>query len=375
MSRRHVVHRRQERRTRPESRVFGRHDRQEQTSRALDWRSALRLAIAFGIVVVAVLALESIIRPLILLIAGISIAQALSPIVAYLQRWLPRGISVLSIYLVLLIAIGIAGWIIVPRLIAQAESFVEAAPALLTEAQRWVDQWDLIENDRLIDIAMSQIDRFGGVLAGAPLVIASGAFDIFLIIAISLYWQLASPKLMTFSLSLFPGSRQDEAKSVLVEMGQTMGGYVRGQGIVAVIMGILTYAGLMIIGVQYALFLALIAALLEILPIIGPIIATVPIVLVALLDSPRQAVIVFVFWVVLQQVEAYILTPNVMHSQADVPPLIVLLAIFTGGAALGLLGAIVAIPFFGALRIFIIRVIAPMVREWSGADRTNPVGG
>jgi predicted PurR-regulated permease PerM len=335
----------------------------------IDWRSAFRLAIALGVVFAILLSASHIIRPLILLIAGISIAQAFSPIVNYCERWMNRTLVILLIYLGLLLVLGGALWWIFPRLVAQAQGFVDAGPSLIERVRGYAEDWGLTDNEQLIDIGIGQLERVGAALAGLPLTIASGALDVFLIIAISLYWLLAAPTLMRFALSLAPERKHDETESVLVEMGQTMGGYVRGQGIVAIIMGILTYAGLTIIGVQYALFLALVAAFLEILPIIGPIIATVPIVLVALLDSPRQAIIVFIFWVVLQQVEAYVLTPNVMHSQADVPPLLVLLAIFTGGAVFGLLGAIVAIPFSGALRVFIIRVIAPAIRGWTGADR------
>jgi predicted PurR-regulated permease PerM len=344
-------------------------------SGGIDWRSAFRLAIVLGVVFVLILSFGFIVRPLILLVAGISIAQAFAPLVRYGERWLPRTAAVLLIYLLLLLVLGGVVWVIFPRLVAQAQGFVDAGPAFIERLQGIADDWDLTQNDQLIDIGIGQLERVGAALAGLPLTIASGALDVFLILAISLYWLLATPALLRFALSLAPERHHAETQAVLSEMGQTMGGYVRGQGIVAIIMGVLTYAGLEIIGVQYALFLALVAAFLEILPIIGPIIATVPIVLVALLDSPRQAVIVFIFWVVLQQVEAYVLTPNIMHSQADVPPLLVLLAIFTGGAALGLLGAIVAIPLSGALRVFVLRVVAPAIRDWTGAGegaRTHP---
>jgi predicted PurR-regulated permease PerM len=142
-----------------------------------------------------------------------------------------------------------------------------------------------------------------------------------------------------------------------------MGGYVRGVVIDALIVGLLATAGLWLIGYEYAVVAGLISAIGELFPVIGPVLAAVPIVLVALLDSPRQAIIVLVFYILLQQVEGQILTPLVMKSQTDVPEVLVLFALVSGAAVAGLLGALVAIPAAAAARVIVVDALAPALRR------------
>jgi len=155
-------------------------------------------------------------------------------------------------------------------------------------------------------------------------------------------------------------------------MGQTMGGYVRATGINGVIIGAMTYVGLLVIGVEYTLVLAVLAGLGEFLPVVGPIFAAIPAIAIALIESPQQAIVVTIFYIALQQLESNLLVPFIMRQQADVPPLLSLFALLAGSALGGLLGAIVAIPLAGALRVLVVRVLAPAEREWSGAE---PQGG
>jgi predicted PurR-regulated permease PerM len=255
---------------------------------------------------------------------------------------------------------------------------VDRAPDLYERGQNWLDQNDLlnerITSDDLEERITGQIGQFGSELVSLPLTIVSTVFDVLLVVIVSIYWIIAGPSLRRFALSLFPTERQGRADSVLTEMGQTMGGCVRGVVIDASLVALLAFIGLTIIGVEYALVLALLAGILDIVPIVGPIIATVPIVGVALLDSPTQAVITLIFWIALQQFESYILLPYVMHSQAEIPPLLVILAIFWGGSVGGILGALVAIPVAGALRVFLIRVVAPAIRRWTGAIQDDVQG-
>jgi predicted PurR-regulated permease PerM len=333
--------------------------------------AAATWGIAFAVVLAGLFTILLFARPIALLVSGIIIAQALIPIVDRLSGFMKRGVAIALTYVSLLALLVLISWIIIPALIEQGEDLVERAPDLYERAQNWLAQHDVL-NDRITtedleEQIVGQIGQFGSQLVGLPLTIVSTAFDVLLVIIISIYWILAGPSLRSFALSLFPFERQGKADSVMSEMGQTMGGYVRGIAINASLISILAFTGLSIIGVQYALVLALIAGILDIVPIVGPIIATVPIVGVALLDSPTTAIITLIFWIVLQQVESYLLMPFVMQSQAEVPPLLVLLAIFWGGSVGGILGALVAIPVAGALRVFFLRVIAPGIRRWTGA--------
>jgi len=333
--------------------------------------AAATWGIAFAVVLAGLFGLLLFARPIALLVSGIIIAQALIPIVDRLAGFMKRGIAIAVTYVSLLALVVLISWIIIPALIEQGEDLVERAPDLYERVQNWLAQNDLLNDrittDDLEDQIIGQIGQLGSQLVGLPLTIVSTAFDVLLVIIISIYWILAGPSLRKFALSLFPFERQGKADSVMSEMGQTMGGYVRGIAINASLIFVMAFIGLSIIGVQYALVLALIAGILDIVPIVGPIIATIPIVGVALLDSPTTAIITLIFWIVIQQIESYVLMPYVMQAQAEVPPLLVLLAIFWGGSVGGILGALVAIPVAGALRVFFLRVIAPGIRRWTGA--------
>lgn len=340
--------------------------------------AAATWAIAFAVAVAALFILMMFARPIALLVSGIVIAQALVPIVDFLARWMKRGIAIALVYVSFIALLGLVGLLVVPTLVEQGGDLVERAPDLYADAQEWLDNSEIL-NDRITSEELEQriidfIGQFGGELVSLPMTIVSTLFDAVMVIIISVYWIIAGPSLRKFALSLFPFERQGKVDSVLTEMGQTMGGYVRGIAINSTTIFLAAFIGLSIIGVQYALVLALIAGLLDIVPIIGPVVATVPIVGVALLDSFTLGVITLIFWIVIQQIESYVTLPFIMSSQAEVPALLVLLAIYWGGSVGGILGALLAIPVAGALRVFFIRVIAPGIRRWTGAIDGDVLG-
>ncbi len=332
------------------------------------WRLALLaaagLALAFGLLVMFWL----LARPLALLFAAIVIANALAPAVGRLSRRLPRGLAVAAVYLLLLVLVAGMGAIIVPPLVAQARESAESIPELVGSVQRRADRANLPGQDRLLGALASSARNLGGVLLGVPFVLLSAVLDIALVVVVSAYWLAAMPGLRGFTLSLFPAERRERVGAVLGEMGQTIGGYVRGTAIDGLILGAVAYGGYLLIGVRFPLVLGLLAGLAAFVPVIGPFLAAVPAVALALLDSPVKALVVIAFYFILQQLEGYILLPNVMHSQADIPPLLVILALFAGGSLGGVLGALVAIPLAGALRVLVLRLVAPAVRAWTGAS-------
>ncbi len=334
--------------------------------------AAAMFALAFVGAVAALFAFWLLARPIALLLAGIIIAQALMPIVDWLARWVSRSIAIAVVYVSLLGVFGFLGWLIVPALVEQGQNLVDRAPEIYEDAVGWLTQYEFL-NERLTSDAIEQqvtdqIGQFGSLLVNLPLTIVSTVLEIVFVLIMSIYWLVTGPALRAFTLSLFPTERHAHVDAVLTEMGQTMGGYLRGIALDTTVLATLAFTGLSLIGVQYALVLALMVALLNIIPIVGPIIAAVPIVAVALLDSLTTAIIALVFWTAVQQFENYVTLPFFIRRQADIPPLLVLLAILGGGSAGGILGALLAIPLVGALRVFVLRVVVPAIRKWTGAD-------
>jgi predicted PurR-regulated permease PerM len=332
------------------------------------WRGSVIVGVALAVAIATLVALWLLARPITLILIAIIIAQALAPIVTRLERWIRRGIAVVIVYLALLLVVGGLGWLVIPPLIAEAQTLVTNVPALMDESRTWLDNLDPASASRISAAAESAVDRFSSVLLSIPFTVFSSVIDVVVVVFMSIYWLLATPALFRFALSLFPEEQRPRAGRVLDAMGQTMGGYVRATAINGVIIGVMTYVGLLVIGVEYMLVLAVLSGLGEFLPVIGPIVAATPAIAVALLDSPQQAVIVTIFFILLQQLESNLLVPFIMRSQAGVPPLLSLFALLGGSTLGGILGALIAIPIAGALRVLMVRVFAPAEREWSGAD-------
>ncbi len=332
------------------------------------WRGAAIAGIALALAIGMLALLWLLVRPLTLLLIAIVIAQVLTPIVGRLERWLPRGIAIVLVYLVLVLIVGAIGALVLPPLIAEGQSLVINAPELVSRSRKWLDGIDPESANRVTAAVQSAIDRFSDALLSLPFTLFSSIIDVILVFFMSVYWLIATPALSRFALSLFPPEHRRRADHVMDAMGETMGGYVRATAINGVIIGVMTYVGLLVIGVEYALVLAVLAGLGEFLPVVGPIIAAIPAITIALLVSPQQAIVVTIFFIVLQQLESNLLVPLIMRHQADIPPLLSLFALLAGSSLGGLLGALIAIPLTGALRILVIQVLAPAEREWSGAD-------
>jgi len=240
---------------------------------ALDWRAATIGAAALGVLLVLLFAAWKFAGPLTLLLAAIATALALAPLVARLERWLPRVAAVLLLYFVAFLILGGIGWLVIPALSSQAQEAVDWAPQLIDTVQQWINRWNPLEQGRVVDFLKSQLTRFAGAIASLPLLIVSATFQLVLIVTLSIYWLLALPGLRQFTLSFFPRDRREQVKDVLGEMGQAMGGYIRGTVIDATAIGLLTYIGLLVIGIEFPLVLALLAFVRRVvapaLPLVG----------------------------------------------------------------------------------------------------------
>jgi putative heme transporter len=335
-------------------------------------------AIALGLTSVALVYLLAV--PLALLFAAIAIGEALAPVVDRLEKGMPRTLAVLIVYAAFVATLIAAGWFAWPRIIGQAEQFVAEAPDLAERLPRILREWDPTEDHRLVEAAQQALDQFTGIIVAIPMALISSTVTVGLVIVLSAYWLITAPALGRFTRSLVPPSHSAQFEDVTGELRSSVGGFVRGEVIMAIIVGVLTYAGLTIIGVEYAAVLALVAAIGELIPVVGPILASIPAIIIALFDSPTQALIVAGFYIVLQQVESNVLLPQVMRHTAHVPPLLSVVALFAGAELGGLLGAIVAIPLSGAAKVVAVSVLAPAIRRRTqqhdpGDAHTGGVGG
>jgi predicted PurR-regulated permease PerM len=310
-------------------------------------------------------------EPIALLILGISIASALSPLVDRLDKRLPRALAVVVVFLLLALFFALLVWIVVPPLVTQATAAINTLPDLFDQAQETLDEFTFIDLGTVGETVVNQLGAITSQIFQVPMIIFGGFFNIIMILFIAIYWLIINPSIWRFFLSLFNPAAQDEAHRIVTRMGRSMGGYFRGVFLNGLIIAILSTIGLTIIGVPFPVVLGILAGLGEFIPMVGPFLSGALMVLMALFISPTTALITLIFVLILQQFEGQILTPNIMRSQTDVSPLIVILAILAGHALGGLMGAIVAIPVAAALRVFIEEILAPAIRRQTGARPVN----
>ncbi len=328
--------------------------------------SAAAVALVLGFLFLDLLSL--LIRPLGVLFAGVVVAITLAPLVDWLERWIPRLLSVLIVYFGLVLVLVGFGFVLVPPLLTQATSLAQNLPDYYTDAQVWVarELGITVRND--MDQLASLAEPFADRLIALPGMIVAIGVEFLVGFFVSLYWLHSMPRLRRFTISLFPPDRQDGVDTILRRLGQRMGGYMRGVALAGAVVGAAVFIGLTILGIQYALVLALVAFLGEFFPNVGPVLAGIPAVIVALFESPGMALIVVAFYIVIQQIESYILMPLIMsHSLAHIPPLVTTFAVFTGFMVGGVLWAILAIPLSGAILTLSTDVIAPAIRQKTGS--------
>lgn len=331
------------------------------------WRDGTAIALAILGALVLVQGLGVLFQPLLLFLAATVIATAVSPIAGWLARWMPRTAAVLLIFLAVGVVFALFVWVIVPPLVQQVQGLVDEAPSLIDQAEAWLEERDFPDIGALEDRARSAAESGARVALFAVPTVFGTFIDLLLILAMSVYLSISAPALVQFMLSLVPAQQREYARSVLSETGRTMGGYVRGSVIDGAVLAVLTYVGLTVIGVDFALVLALLAFIGALIPVLGPMLAGAPAVALGLAESPTTAVMVFALYFGLQQVETYLLLPYIMRSQAAIPPLLTLFALVAGAAFAGFMGALLAIPLLGGFHVIVLRVIAPAIRAWTGA--------
>jgi predicted PurR-regulated permease PerM len=178
---------------------------------------------------------------------------------------------------------------------------------------------------------------------------------------------LSAISLRGYFLTLFPITEREQVDLILREISMAMGGYIRATVINGVIIGGLTFVGLFFIGAQYPLVLGLAAGILELIPIVGPIISGILVVAITLLQSPTLALIALIYMFLMQELEGNLLVPNVMGRQTEISPLLAILALYAGAAVGGLLGALIAIPAASAAQVLVRELFFPIMRQWTRA--------
>lgn len=304
---------------------------------------------------------------IVMIVVAMFLAVGLNPAVERLRKFgFPRGAAVATVFLlVILFFAGFVASLVQPV----SEQVTELRHNIPEYVQQLQDNKTLADWDKrygLLDRAQKAVsgEDFQKTLTdtatGIGKVAINGIFQTITILILTLYFLSSLPQIKTFFYQLAPRTRRARVALLGDEILDRIGGYVAGQFTIAFIAGITSYIFLSILGVKYALALALIVAVTDLIPLIGATIGAVIVCLVAFLTGDTTDLIVcVVFYVVYQQVENYLVYPRVMKRTVDVQPAVTIVAALVGAALLGVVGALLAIPTAAAISLLIREVVMP----------------
>ena len=301
---------------------------------------------------------------LIAIFVAVILASAMKPGVdGIVQLGLKRVWAILLMYLILLTVIILLALISIPPLIGMSLELFSTGilfdqfRILLKQlsALGWSELSDALPTfvlpeqlQRLLDAASNTAQRQAWPLARDTLLTIG---QVILILAMGFYWLTMRKQILDLLLRLSPVSKRDQVATIWNDVEETLGSYVRGQIILMAIIGVAAFIGLSLLGVPYALALAVLSGLMELIPIAGPFLGAIPPILVGFSISPLTGLLVAGWYLIIQVVEGYILIPKIMSQNTGLNSLVVIIAIVAGASLNGVVGALIAIPLAGALQV------------------------
>lgn len=295
---------------------------------------------------------------LLIFIAGV-IAAGIAPVVRRVRvlwrynfrRPISRGTAVMIVYLPFLLVVLLIGVVIVPRFVADMQALGERLPELVEQnilqpAERYGVPVGMVREELRDGVELPR-SRVFAYMRNAAAAIAS----VFAVLFMVAYMLIDVDRLRNLFLLIYPPEVRGRRRATMRRIARRMSGWLAGQLLLSAIIGVTTFVGLTILRIPYALPLSIIAAVGELIPVIGPTVGAVPALAVALLNSQWQFWAVLVFAVVLQKAENWFIVPRVMSKKVSVSPLAVFIAFMIGASLLGVIGAIIAIPVAAILQV------------------------
>jgi len=341
---------------------------------SLSWAArGVGLAVGVGLVLVAA-ALFVAARDVVLLVfLAILLGAALEPLVASIRGWtgLGRGLSILFVYAVFLAAVVSIAVFIVPAAIVQLGAALAKLPAFLEQVRAWGAH---LRPGALGDGISSLIDAVEAPFAttappdprsvvNASILVGQVAAALITLLFLVFFWLTERPRLQRYALAFMPAARRSGIRDAWNEVEARLGLWARGQLVLMTTIGIATGIAYSLLGLPGALLLGLIAALMEIVPIVGPLLGAIPALLIATTISTQTVALTLGIYLLLQLIEGNVLVPLIMRNSVGLSPFLVLVSLLVGGTVGGPLGAIVSVPVVAGITVVLERL----------QDRKTPV--
>jgi predicted PurR-regulated permease PerM len=304
---------------------------------------------------------------LVLLVVAMFIALGLNPVVEFLiRRKLRRGLSVVLVFIAVLVVLGLVGFAVVPVVSEQITNLIKSAPSMLQDLlgdrriKAFNDRFQLVSKAQQALSSGSLVQQlFGGIL-GAGKIVLGAVFSGVTLLILTLYFLASLPAIKNAIYRLTPASSRARVRVLEDTIFAQISAFISGTFVVAMIAGTLSFIFLLIVGLsEYALALALVIAVFDIIPLIGATIGAIIVCIVAFVDSTAVGIAAVIFYVAYQLFENYVLQPRVFKRAVDVPGALVVIAALIGAALLGVVGALLAVPVAAALLMLLRDVAQP----------------
>jgi len=342
--------------------------------------------IKLGVAVAVFYLLYQVINVLALIFVAIILSTALDPSVDWLQKkHIPRSLALVCIYLVLFLVVSFILIVMVPPVIEELTNLARSLPIYYSRflenfsdtSTPGAEQWTLALQQGLQSLGNGLADATSSVL-NALFSLFGGIAQFAVVLVMAFYLVVQENGLVRFVRSVIPTKKQAYWIKFIERIKDKLGSWLRGQLLLMLIIGLMTYVSLVVlkvfgvIGIEYILVLSLWAGLTELIPYIGPILGAIPAVLLALAISPLQAVIIIALYIIIQQLENQIIVPQVMKRAVGLNPIISIASVLVGAELGGAVGAIIAIPVATALAVLFSDIIEEhMTTEFALESKDN----
>lgn len=285
------------------------------------------------------------------------LASAVDPLIDRLQRYkIPRAVSILGVYLIMLLIVILAFYLLIPPITEQVKEITNSFPGYLQQyfPNLSIDQSNILQK---IQENLQYVSKDLGNLTSGIYTAISGLFGIIatviVVLVITFYMTVEEEGIKKFINSIAPAQYQPYINQKINRIQEKMGSWLWGQLVLMLLIGVMSGLCMYILGIKYFLVLGLIAAICEVIPIVGPVLAAVPAVFFAFADQPIKALLVIIIYTVIQQIENQIFVPKVMNKAVGLNPIIVLVAMLIGAQIAGLLGMLLAVPTSTIISVFV----------------------
>ena len=309
-----------------------------------------------GLVIVLFVTFFALSDVVLLILTAIVIASAIEPFAKKMtMHHIHRTVAVLVLYLVVISIFGALLFFFLPPLLDDVAQLYKALPQIARDStlltpvyERFPSVTEALKgnfsfNDILPGSA-GVASNIGSKVIGTASMIFKGFAGFILMIVLSFYLAVQEDGITNFLRLVCPPKHEEYVVSLWKRSRHRIGLWMQGQLLLGVLIGIFVYLGLAIFGIKYALLLGVVAAVFEVIPVFGPIMAAVPGVVVGFSYTPSTGFFVLAFYVIIQQFENHLIYPLVVRKIVGVPPLLVIIALVVGGQLAGFLGIILAVP-------------------------------